>query len=49
MERLHAKPNTNYKELPEPDITAIYHLIKINKERRSIVSLFLSCNTIFKK
>jgi hypothetical protein len=21
MERLHAKPNTDYKELPEPDIT----------------------------
>ncbi|AFZ50579.1 hypothetical protein Dacsa_1926 [Dactylococcopsis salina PCC 8305] len=20
MERLHAKPNTNYKQLPEPDI-----------------------------
>jgi len=21
MERLHAKPNTNHKELPEPDLT----------------------------
>jgi len=21
MERLHAKPNTNHKQLPEPDIT----------------------------